>query len=185
MKETWPQVEGLWRRSMPGCASKTRRRLLDDAARHTDLGPARTHTRHPGPGTLPAPLLHCRSDLRTGWGGAGTVVSAVFADDPVCRAVNRAGGFSSAKRSASANSSTARWQARSASCPARPTSVWRCSASPPAPIGLGPPPTDPYPARQHHDNDGTQRQGGYGASVHGHLRLLMDRTGDVQECSNP
>ncbi|MFE2132840.1 winged helix-turn-helix domain-containing protein [Streptomyces sp. NPDC059466] len=24
VKETWPQVEGPWRRSMPGCASKTR-----------------------------------------------------------------------------------------------------------------------------------------------------------------
>ena len=37
---------------------RRRSRLLDDAAHRTDLGPARKHNRHPGPGTLPAPLLH-------------------------------------------------------------------------------------------------------------------------------
>jgi transposase len=62
VKETWPQVETPRRRS--GLDLLRRRgRLLDDAAHDTDLGQARAHARHPGAGTLTAPVLHRRSDL--------------------------------------------------------------------------------------------------------------------------
>jgi transposase len=61
VKETWPQVVRGGARRL--AVLRRRSRLLDDAAHRTDMGPARTHTRHPGPRTLPAPLLHRRSGL--------------------------------------------------------------------------------------------------------------------------
>lgn len=62
VKETWPRWER--RGGARGLALLRRRsRLLDDAAHSPHLVPARTHTRHTGPQTLPAPLLHRRSGL--------------------------------------------------------------------------------------------------------------------------
>jgi hypothetical protein len=62
--EQWPQVEEPRRRPRRGSSSTTRRgRVLDDAAVHPDLDPARGHPDRASARLLPAPIIGGRPGL--------------------------------------------------------------------------------------------------------------------------